>query len=43
MVKEIITFGDIEIKKGVIHKGCPHKCGNFWESPSPSPGLSTFG
>ena len=31
MVKEIITFGDIEIEKGVIHKGCPHKCGNFWE------------
>ena len=37
MVKEIITFGDIEIEKGVIHKGCPHKCGNFWESPPPSP------
>ena len=31
--------------KGVIHKGCPHKFGSFWDPPpppSPCPGLSTF-
>ena len=28
---------------GLIHKGCLHKFGNFWDPPSPCPGLSTLG
>ena len=27
---------------GVIHKGCPHKFGNFWDPSLPCLGLSTF-
>ena len=46
-----LTFNAIRVLKknvltfclGVIHKGCPHRFGYFWDPPSPSSGLSTFG
>ena len=38
-----VCLTKIALVIGVIHKGCPHKFGNFWDTPSLCPGLSTFG
>ena len=38
-----VCLTKIALVIGVIHKGCPHKFVNFWDTPSLCPGLSTFG
>ena len=31
------SYEQLLLKIGVIHKGCPHKFGNFWDPPPPPP------
>ena len=42
-IKKKTSCDIIKVSQGVIHKGCLHKFGNFWDPPSSCPDLSTFG